>query len=280
MTENEEDSGSPLAGAMRGGLAAIVLGATLRPVRRFARLLGRRMRAFAFGLLIVVLSVTTCSFGVDPASLTAPFGPPVTASAQDALRFVEKGARAMEALGAGSTLRVSVTEAEATSALSFGMMLPELMTTLGRIPPEELRAATDLEVLRERVWREGQAVRDSLLAEVPWSVRLVEKLDPRLRTSDVQVRFQESGQVVVAGAVHAWRFRQPLMFVVAPSARSGELELDFVEGRLGRLPAPAFLFDLAGDAIARAVLLGRDYAEVVDLTVAAGTVSFEGRIGR
>jgi hypothetical protein len=280
MTENEEDTGGTLADATRAGLVAIVLAAALRPVRRLARLLGRRMRAFALGLLVVLLSVTTCSFGVDPASLTASYGPPVAASAQDALGFVEKGGRAVEALSGSSTLRISVTEAEATSALSLGMMLPELMTTLGRIPPEELRAATDLEVLRERVWRESQAVRDSLLAELPWTVRVVEKLDPRLRTSDVQVRFQESGKVVVSGAVHAWTFRQPLMFVVAPSTRSGELELDFVEGRLGRLPAPAFLFGLVGDAIARAVLLGREYAEVLDLTVAGGTVSFEGRIGR
>jgi hypothetical protein len=70
------------------------------------------------------------------------------------------------------------------------------------------------------------------------------------------------------------------MFVVAPSARSGELELDFVQGRLGRVPAPAFVFDLLGAAIARTVLLGREYAEVAELTVGAGTLSFEGRVAR
>lgn len=259
------------------------LGGVPRPaggVLRFPRLLGGRLKVIAFGLLIVLLSVTTCSFGVDAATLTESYGPPVPASAEAAISFAAKGAAAMEGFAEGNTLRLDVTESEATSALSFGMMLPELVTTLGRIPPEEIRAATDLEALRERVRQEQQAIRDSVLAELPVVARILDKLDPRIRTGDVQIRFQESGQVVVAGFVQAWRFRQPAMFVVAPSARSGELELDFVQGRLGRVPAPAFVFDLLGAAIARTVLLGREYAEVAELTVGAGTLSFEGRVAR
>jgi hypothetical protein len=254
------------------------LRSTLGRLLRFPRFVGRRMRVFALGLVIVVLSVTTCSFGVDAASLTAPYGDPVPASADAAIRFAEKGAAAMEALAGTHTIRLAITETEATSALSVGMMLPALMRTMGRIPVEEIRGATDLVALRERLWLEEAAARDSLLSTLPLPYRLMEKLDPRVRTGDVQVRFQESGQVVVAGYVQAWRFRQPMMFVVAPSARSGELELDFVEGRLGRLPAPAFVFDLVGELIARAVLLGREYAEVTELTVAPGELRFLGRV--
>lgn len=253
---------------------------TLGRFLRFPRFLGRRMKVFVFGLLIVVLSVTTCALGVDPASLTASYGDPVPATADAAIRFAEKGASAFERLPESRTMRLTITESEATSALSLGMMLPELMRAMGRIPVEELRGTSDLDVLRERVWQAESAVRDSLLATRPLPYRIIEKLDPRLRTGAVQVRFQESGQVVVGGYVQAWRFRQPLMFVVAPRARSGELDLDFVEGRLGRLPAPAFVFDMLGGLLARAVLLGRDYAEVSELSVGPGELRFVGRIQR
>jgi hypothetical protein len=263
---------------VRGAPGPNLARSVLRRIFRFPRFLGRRLQVFAFGLLIVLLSVTTCSFGVEAADLTAPYGDPIPSSAGDAIRFAEKGATAMQGLAETRTMRLRVSEAEATSALSVGMMLPDLMQTMGRIPVEEIRGATDLEALRERVWREQATLRDSLVATLPLHYRIVERLDPRLRTGDVQVRFRESGEVVVGGYVQAWRFRQPMMFVVAPSARSGELELDFVEGRLGRLPAPAFLFDLLGRVIARTVLLGRDYAEVVELTVGAGELQFVGRV--
>jgi hypothetical protein len=49
---------------------------------------------------------------------------------------------------------------------------------------------------------------------------------------------------------------------------------------LGRLPAPELVFDLMGELIASAVLLGQDYAEISELSVGKGTLSFVGRIQR
>ena len=196
---------------------------------RFRRLPGRMLRVFFFGLLVAVLSVTTCSFGVDPDSLTASYGSPIPASTEAATRFVSKSVAAMQGMTSSNVLRLTVTESEATSALSLGMMMPELMRTVEGIPPEEIRGATDLETLRERVWQEERATREAMLERLTLSQRILMKLDPRLRTGDVQVRFEESGEVVLAGFIQAWSFRQAAMFVVAPSARSGQLELDFVE---------------------------------------------------
>jgi hypothetical protein len=134
----------PVRGRMpsRAALGALVVGGAWGRLGRIPRLLGRRLRVFAFGLLIAVLSVTTCSFGVDPASLTEAYGEPVPASADAAIRFMEKGANAIEGLSDESALHLTVSQSEATSALSLGMMLPQLMATLGRIPPEEVRSAT------------------------------------------------------------------------------------------------------------------------------------------
>ena len=96
----------------------------------------------------------------------------------------------------------------------------------------------------------------------------------------MQVRFTGAGEIVVAGYVQAWRFKQPALVVFAPRARSGTLELDFVKGRLGRLPAPSWAFDLLGRLAASLILQGRDYAEISNLTVAPGRLTFEARVTR
>lgn len=267
--------GSVLAGLAGGFVRGRVRGAL--GGRRGRR---RLLRRFGFGLLIVVLSVTTCSFGVDPSSLTAPYGHPVPATTDDAARVLTRGVEAIQRAPESGSVRMVLTEAEATSALSLGMMFPDLMMASERIPREEILEARDLEALRERIWEAADARREELAEELGFFQRMLLKLDPRIRTGDVQVRFQETGEVVVAGYVQAWRFRQPGIFVLAPHASGGELELDFVSGRLGRLPLPELVFDWLGRGLASAILLGRQHAEVAELSIGDGTLTFEGRVSR
>jgi len=267
-----------LAGISVGG----ILGGFLR--RRVRRAVGGRrrrrrlLRRFGFGLLIVVSSVATCSFGVDPSTLTASYGDPVPAATEDAARILTRGAEALQSAPQAGSVRLTLTEVEATSALSLGMMVPELMRAADRIPQEEIRQINDLDVLRERIWSEAEAQREEMAERLGFFERIVLKLDPKLRTGDVQVRFEETGEVVVAGYVQAWRFRQPGLVVVAPRARDGQLTLDFVSGRLGRLPLPERAFDWLGSWLASAVLLGREYAEVSEISVDDGRLTFEGRV--
>jgi hypothetical protein len=108
--------------------------------------------------------------------------------------------------------------------------------------------------------------------------RIAAIIDPRLGVEDTQVRFSESGQVIVAGSVRAWRWRQPALVVVVPGVRDGRLHLDFEHARLGRLPAPSWLFDQAARLLSSALLMDRDYAEITRLDVEAGRLTFEGRI--
>lgn len=259
-----------------------ILGGFLR--RRTRRALGgarrrrRILRRFGLGVLIVVSSVATCSFGVDPSTLTASYGDPVPSSTQDAARVLARGAEALQTAPESGRVRVTLTEEEATSALSLGLMLPELMMVAERIPPEEIHEAPDLEALRERVWREADLQREVMAADQGFARRMLIKLDPKIRTGDIQVRFEASGEVVLAGYVQAWAFRQPGIFVVAPEARDGELALDFVSGRLGRVPLPELVFDWLGGLMASAVLFGREHAEISELSVGDGTLTFEGRV--
>jgi hypothetical protein len=197
---------------------------------------------------------------------------------------------------APTTRRLSfqVTESEATSALSLGLMIPELMLAMESMTQEEVQAFDDLDELREHLRRRASRGASGASAsggtmDAPsampgfapaWSERVRGILDPRLRSGDVQVRFTPAGEVVVAGYVQAWRWKQPALVVFAPRARSGELELEFRRGQLGRLPAPRWAFNGLGRLVASLVLQGREYAEISQLTVADGTLSFTGVLHR
>jgi hypothetical protein len=266
------------AAAGASGVGAILGGMLLRRFRRSARRqVSRRrhlLKRFGWGALIVVLSVATCSYGVDSSTLTAPWGDPVRASRESAAHVLTRGAEVLQRAPESGGVRLTITETEATSALSLGLMMSDLMQVAGRIPQEELQQAADLDALRERIWAEADSQRRELAERAGFLERVLVRLDPRIRTGDVQVRFEPTGEVVMAGYVQAWRFRLPGLFVVAPSAGGGELNLDFVSGRLGRLPLPEFLFDWFGGMLARGVLLGQDLAQVSEISVSDGSLTF------
>jgi len=277
-----QDGRAQAAAIGAAGIGAFLGGLLFRRARRSAERAGftrRLLRRFAWGIAIVVLSFATCSYGVDTANLTAAYGDPVPATSQDAARVLTRGAEALARAPDSRSLRLTLTESEATSALSLGLMLPELMRAADRIAQDEIQEAPDLEALRDRVWEEVDAQRAELAGRLGFAQRILMRLDPQIRTGDVQVRFEASGEVVVAGYVQAWRVKLPGLFVVAPHASAGELSLDFVSGRLGRLPLPELAFDALGRAMASAILLGRDRAQVSEITVGDGTLTFEGRLG-
>ncbi|MDX1647527.1 MAG: hypothetical protein R3304_10320 [Longimicrobiales bacterium] len=267
-----------LAGISIGGLVGAFIRARARRALGGRRRRRRLFRRFGFGVLIVATSLMTCSFGVDTASLTASYGDPVPATRQDAARVMTRGLEAIQGAPEAGVVRLTMTEEEATSALGLGLMLPELMMASERIPREEIAQAEDLDALRQRVWEEADRQRTEMAESLGLTQRLIMKLDPRIRTGDVQVRFEPSGEVVVAGYVQAWSFRQPGVFVVAPAAQGGELSVDFVSGRLGRVPLPEFAFDWLGDLVVSALLLGREHAHVSEISVGDGTLTLEGRL--
>jgi hypothetical protein len=244
---------------------------TFRRVFRLPRFSRGKLAGLGIGLVVVASSVVTCSVGVDPASLTAGYGEPIPATTEAAYRFAERTGNAIQRASANRRLRITVSEVEATSALSLGLLTPELMRAVQTMPPEQARQIGDIESLRT-VLREGEAAaRDTMSLRQ----KIATLFDPRLRTGDVQVRFTGRSEIVIAGYVEAWSFRQPALVVFAPRARSGELQLDFVKGKLGRLPAPEAAFDLLGKLVASLMLQGRDYAEISNLRVEQGRLSFE-----
>jgi hypothetical protein len=105
-------------------------------------------------------------------------------------------------------------------------------------------------------------------------------LSLRLAVQEPQVYFKDNGHVIVRGYVRARNVRQPVRVVVAPHARRGELELDFVEGKLGPLPLPEALFDLIGKGLSTVILAGQDYAAIQEITVGEGRLTVRGRYAK
>ncbi len=274
----EEHTGAAGAAGLGALLGGALLGRARRRAARPFRNRRRLLKRFGWGAVIVVLSITTCSAGVDSSALTAEWGDPVPASTASAARVLTRGAEVLQQAPETGAVRLTITESEATSALSLGLMISDLMQAAGRIPQEELQEAPDLEALRERIWAAAEQQRQELAERSGLFSRLLIRLDPRIRTGDVQVRFEPTGEVVMAGFVQAWRFRLPGLFVFAPSAGRGTLDLDFVSGRLGRLPLPAFVFDLAGGMVARGILLGQGYAQISEISVSDGALTFAARV--
>lgn len=263
-----------LGGVTRAGCLGMIFRGFLRSLIPRWRFRGRKLAYFLIGLLIAALSVVTCSAGVDLTSMTAEYGEPVPATREAARRFLERSGTALQSASASGRFHLTVSEAEATSALSLGLAIPELMRAMNTVPAEEVQGIDDIAEIR-RMLREREARERGPRT---FRQRIAELLDPHLRTGDVQVRFTGNGQIVIAGYVQAWRWQQPALVVFAPRARSGELQLDFVKGRLGRLPAPAWAFDQLGRLVASLILLGRDHAEISEITVEEGRLTFEASV--
>ena len=68
----------------------------------------------------MVLSVTTCSYGVDSGALTEPWGEPVPASTEDARRFPTRGVDRLQAVPeSGAIERLTLENGEQVAAELF-----------------------------------------------------------------------------------------------------------------------------------------------------------------
>lgn len=223
-------------------------------------------------MVVAGLSLTYCSSESDLEGWTVPYGRPVPVSEEAATSFFEKVASAGRQGAETHRVSLTITEREATSALALSAEVAEVYQAMQSMSPEEIEAA-DPARIRERVRRREARESDGSLGG-----RIAHALNPRIGLREAQVRFLANGRIVVSGWVYAWRWRQPALIVVAPRAERGEMELDFVEGRLGRLPAPEWLFDQTGRLLSSVILMGRDYAEITALRVEQGRLVLRGEV--
>lgn len=237
-------------------------------------------RTWLSAIALIVLTSLACSLPSLGEPELPDDGPPVPVSQKAAVSFVTKVLIVGGQAGQTQSVRVTVTQEEVTSALSYGADLAAysqggpVFEGLGNLPLEDL--PTDELPLESQGFRDLAESLGGLSGEGDERGGLLPDL--RLKLEEPQVYFRGDGSMILRGYGRLWRWRQPLRVVIAPRAAEGELVLDFVEGQLGALPLPEFLFDPLGGLISRALLAGQDYATISEITVTEGTLTFAGEL--
>ncbi len=244
----------------------------------------RRRRAPQRGILVVaalLMAAIACSLPSSEAAELPDDGPAVAVSKAAAVSFVTKVISIGGQASTTQSVRFTLTQEEVTSALTYGSDLAvyaqggavfEGLSNLemGDVPTEELPPVA------QRFRRLAESLGRVAGNEEGGARGLISLF--RLRLEEPQVYFKSDGRMIVRGVGRLARWRQPLRVVIAPRVREGEIEFDFVEGQLGALPLPEFLFDPLGGLLSQVLLAGQDYAAIRELTVGNGTLTFAGEL--
>lgn len=214
----------------------------------------------------------------DQTAVLPDDGPPPPVSRAAALSFVRKALTAGQTAVDTQAFTLTVTDSEVTSFLNIRTELTREMQDLGIDQLDQIEGLEGLagEDINLDAWV-------SLLGNNEDGNR---RLLPRLRLGlqDPRVTFRGNGpdsrRVIARGELAFLRWRLPVRLVVAPHATSGEMVLDFVEGQVGRIKLPEFVFDLLGKGIAEALLAGQAYAEITQITVQKGAFTISGRYNK
>jgi hypothetical protein len=166
-----------------------------------------------------------------------------------------------------------VTQKEVTSFLNIWTLVSGQLDGVGELQ--------NIEGLQELTGGAESAELDALLDLVQRSDG-APALDPsnlalRLSIREPQVRFTGDGRIDVRGYVTFLFWKWPVHAIVSPRASRGEMELDFVEGKLGPITMPEAAFDLVGKGLAGALLAGQDYAEISEIKASKGKLTVQGR---
>ncbi len=239
---------------------------------------GRRLRPWVRLGVLLVMVIGSCS-AFQPGGVAAQLpddGPAPTVSRTAALSFVEKTLTAGESVAENKSFTLTVSDAELTSFLNIRTELTQELQNagidqLGQIDGLQGLAPGNINV---DAWR-------SLLGAGPNNGNgglALPRLSLGLR--DPQVYFKANGDVIARGDLTLLRWKLPIRVVVAPYASDGEMSLDFVEGQIGSIQLPAFLFDLLGKGLVKALTIGQEYAQITQIQVSAGTLTLSGRYNR
>lgn len=239
-------------------------------IKRIRSAILRTVRNVLILTAVVLASVAACSAGVDSDDYLAEYGNPEPVSGQAATELIARGATTLQDLSDDGTLRVTINEVEARSALAVGLRLDELARVMRSLSPERVREASGIEDVLD-LFAERVAASEAATNRQTWRGRIRAVLDPHVE--DAQVRFLGSGDVAVAGSLAVWRLRQPALLVVAPTVDEGSLQLEFSKARLGRIPAPRWVFNRLGPVLASAFVLGSDYAKLTEISVSDGELT-------
>lgn len=235
----------------------------------------RHLRRWLHLGVLLAMVIGSCS-AFPPGSVAAQLpddGPPPTVSRTAALSFVEKALTAGQSAVDSKAFTLTVSDSEITSFLNTRSELTQELQDagigqLGQIDGLQGLAPGNVNI---DVWR-------SLLgAGSSGGSGGLNLPSLSLGLRDPQVYFKANGDVIARGDLTLLKWKVPVRVIVAPYAGDGKMSLDFVEGQIGSIQLPPFLFDLLGKGLVKALMLGQEYAEITQIQVSAGTLTLSGR---
>lgn len=201
-------------------------------------------------------------------------GPPPATSAASAGRFLQKISTAGEGAANTGRFTLTVTDDEVTSFLNVSTIFRRQLGDLPLQDLDQIQDIPELEGIDLESWRELLGDGDRLPALGDDGLRL------RLTIQEPQVHFLGNGSMIVRGEARFLIVSLPVRVVTAPRASQGEIVLDFVEGQVGPVPMPEIVFDYVGKGLARALLAGREVAEITEIRVTESVLTVSGRWNR
>jgi len=232
--------------------------------------LRRMILVFAATLVLTGCGILSTA-GEESAIALPDDGPPPSISREAAIIFVEKALSAGQRAAETKSLTLVLTQDEVTSFLNIRSQITQELEQVGLDQLDQIEGLESVvpEDINIDVWRsllgspeyERGGLRDAL----------------KLGLRDPAVYFKGNGQAIFRGHVAVLRRRIPVRFVTAPRTEDGELIFDFVEGQVGKVKMPEFVFDLLGKGLAAALKAGQEYAEITRIRVAQGSIELRGR---
>lgn len=229
----------------------------------------RRKLPIGASIAALLLGLLLGGCGGFQADATLPNeGPAVPVSKAAATRLFEKVVSAVESAAETQSVMFTVTDEEVTSALALGAQYvtftpagPVIAGLPGSPGSQSAPGLEGLGLPGTNGQNDGSLSLSSL----------------GLKIESPQVRFTADGQMVLEGYGRVSRWRQPVRVVMAPRASDGELDLHFVEGQIGGLPLPAFVFNPIGKALAAVILAGSDSVQIHEISIKQGAMTVSGQ---
>lgn len=197
-----------------------------------------------------------------------PNSPTVKVSQGAALQLVNKLIASLKTAASGGRFTITVTQEEVTSALALGTHLNAVTQRMSTLTPEQAQKVNDLDGLL------ALSDNDDPLAD---GFQLSD-LKPTINLKSPQIRFLADGNIELTGFFRLWLWYFPLNIVFAPRADNGNMELDFVSGKVGSIPVPEGVVDWLGEQLVRALGLVDDYVSLDTIKVTDGRMTLSGRV--
>ncbi len=223
--------------------------------------------------ILIGVAVLAVVFFVTIGASLPDDGEPVPVSGEAAISLVKKVQTSVGDAPGTKSITIQVTDEEVTSFLAIATLLSGQIEDaggtgdLGQIDMINKSSTTDV-----ASWKELIDSQDGI------GSILTKGMDLGVTIRDPEVKFTSAGEIIMRGYGKMGPLSVPARAVVVPEIVNGNLELEIIEGQLGRLPLPGGLADLIADGIEKALLAGHSVVSVTRIDVAQGTLTFSGTV--